>query len=67
MHGNQVPIIELSFINNLTREVEGLQQEEYMCGNCRENKYFLIRYPKLGTTARLPKFGSVKSCPKKRG
>ena len=71
-HGNQVPVIELSFIDNysskelslnLTREVEGLQQEEYMYGNCRDNKCFLINldiHPKLGTTVRLPKFGSVK-------
>ena len=26
-----------------------------------------VRYWKLGTTARLPKFGFVKSCPKKWG
>ena len=51
MHGNQVPVIELSFINNyswkklslnLAREVEGLQQEEYMYENCRDDKYFVI-------------------------
>ena len=77
MHGNQVPVIELSFIDNycskelslnLTREVAGLQQEEYMYENCRDNKCFLINldiHPKLGTTVWLPKFGSVKSCRKK--
>ena len=51
MHGNQVPVIELSFIDNfswkklslnLIREVAGLEQEEYMYENCRDNKYFLI-------------------------
>ena len=51
MHGNQVPVIELSFIDNfswkklslnLTREIAGLEQEEYMYENCRDNKYFLI-------------------------
>ena len=51
MHGNQVPVIELSFIDNfswkklslnLTREVAGLEQEEYMFEKCRDNKYFLI-------------------------
>ena len=40
MHGNQVPVIELSFIDNfsrknLIREVAGLEQEEYMYENCR--------------------------------
>ena len=58
MHGNQVPVIELSFIDNfswkklslnLTREIAGLEQEEYMYENCRDNKYFLIN---LGTEAR---------------
>ena len=51
MYGNQVPVIELSFIDNfswkklllsLTREIAGLEQEEYMYENCRDNKYFLI-------------------------
>ena len=51
MHGNQAAVIELSFIGNysrkklslnLTGEVVGFQQEEYMCENCRDNKYFLI-------------------------
>ena len=51
MHGNQGPVIELSFIDNfsckklslnLTREVAGLEQEEYMSEKCQDNKYFLI-------------------------
>ena len=51
MHGNQVPVIGLSFIDNyslkrlslnLTREVAGLQLEECVYENCRDNKYFLI-------------------------
>ena len=49
MHGNQVPVIELSFIDNfswkklslnLTREVAGLHQEEYMYENCRKINIF---------------------------
>ena len=44
MHINQVPVIELSFIDNfsgkklsqnLTREIAGLEQEEYMYENCQ--------------------------------
>ena len=51
MHGNQVLVIELSFIDNfswkklllnLIREVAGLLQEENMYENCWDNKYFLI-------------------------
>ena len=51
MHENLVSIIELSFIDNyfwkqlslnLTREVGGFQQEEYMYETSRDNKYFLI-------------------------
>ena len=66
MHGNQVPLIELSFIDNfsrkklslnLTKEVGGLQQEEYMFEKCRDNKYFLIN---LDQNLAL-------SCPKKGG
>ena len=43
--------MELSFIDNyswkklllnLTKEVVGLQQEEYMRENCRDNKYSLM-------------------------
>ena len=51
MYGNQVPVIELSFIDNfswkklslnLTREIAVLEQEEYMYENCRDNKYLQI-------------------------
>ena len=51
MHGNQVPVIELSFMDNfswkklslnLTKEIAELEQEEYMYENFRDNKYFLI-------------------------
>ena len=47
MHENLVSIIELSFIDNyfwkqlslnLTREVAGFQQEEYMYETSRDNK-----------------------------
>ena len=68
MRGNQV--IELSFIDdyswkklllNLTREVAELQQEEYMYENCLDNKY--LQRNNTG----LPKFGSLRLCPKKWG
>ena len=32
----------MSLSPNLTREIAGLEQEEYMYENCRDNKYFLI-------------------------
>ena len=76
MHGNQVPVIELSFIDNyswkelplnLTREVVELQQEEYMHENCWDNKYFLINLDtevwKNGSVAKI----WLKVMSKKRG
>ena len=46
----------------------GLQQEKYMYESCQDNKYFLMNLDtEARTTARLPKFGFLKSCPKKGG
>ena len=72
MHGNQ--LIKLSFIDNYSwkklslnwvEEVARLQHEEYMPENCGGKKYFLMNLDTEGRMTRLPKFGFVKSCPKK--
>ena len=52
----------------MIEEVVGLQQEEYMYESCQDNKYFLMNLDnEARTTTRLPKFGFLKSCPKKGG
>ena len=77
MHGNQVPVTELSFIDNysrkklslnLIREAAGLQQEGYMYENCWDNKYFLINLDtKVRNNGSVTKIWLCKVMSEKRG
>ena len=77
MHANQVPVIELSFIDNyfrkklslnLIREAAGLQQEGYMYENCWDNKYFLINLDtKVRNNGSVTKIWLCKVMSEKRG